>query len=312
LARPRRPLAAPAAVLAASLAVLSVAGQVYPRHILLASAAATLLAAAGLGAAAARLPRAATVALAAAALAVPALRGVAVARGYARPTELDGAGRWIEARPGRQRVATSLPRLRLHGPIELRAGLPLWEWPPAALAHYDLLVAPRAIADRLAAVEILQEFAAPGNPGGAILLLRALPHADAPWPRPSAVRASGPGAERAWDGDEGTAWTAPAGPGWLEAEWDPPRPLHAIEVVVPGGEGYWPQRLRLRARGPDGAWQPVEGAPIRPARAALQQPPHGQLFVLDPPVTAGALRIERREGRQWGLAEVRVYERAGR
>lgn len=305
-ARPRRPLAGPVAVMAASLAVLSVAGQVYPRHVLLASAAATVVAAAGFGALRERLPRWGAAVLAVATVAVAFSRAVAVARGYARPAELDRAAEWIEAQRASLRVATSLERLRLEGPVELRARVPLWDWPAEPLAHYDLVVAPRDVAGRLSGLEVVQAFEAPGNPGGAILVLRAIRRVEPPWPAPLTSRGSAPGGERAWDGDPATAWTAPAGPGWLEAEWERPRPLHAVELTVPEGAGYWPQRLRLHARRSDGAWALVEGTSIRPARAALQQPPHGQIVVLGDPIEADALRVERRDGRDWGIAEMRV------
>ena len=340
LARPRRPLAGPVAVLGASLVVLSFAGQVYPRHILLASAAVTILAGAGFEAARQRLPRWAAALLAGAAVSVPFWRGLEVARGYARPTELDQAAAWIEAQGRPLRVATSLARLRLEGPVEVRTGLRLWEWPAEPLTHYDLVVAPRDVAGRLSGLEVLQTFEAHGNPGGAVIALAGGPTTEPGWPAPSAVRATAPGSERAWDGDEGTAWAAPAGPGWLEAEWADARPLHAIEVTVPAGEGYWPQRLRIQARRvgsagglgaqprsgvspqgpsagihfrrepPDAAWGPVDAIAIRPARAALQRPPHGQVYVLPEPLTAAALRIERRDGGRWGVAEVRVFSPA--
>jgi hypothetical protein len=310
LARPRRPLVAPAAVLAASLAILCFAGQVYPRHILLASAAATILAAAGFAALRQRLPVAAAVALAAAMVAVPGARGVAVARGYLRATELDRAATWIEARGRPQRVATSLKRLRLDGPQEVRVSVPLWAWPAEPLAHYDLLVAPQDVAQRLLGLHVLQTFEAPGNPGGAIVVLQGSRGAEAPWPAPAASRATAPGSERAFDGDPQTAWAGSEGAGWIEAEWAAPRPLHAVEVIVPEGDGYWPQRLRIRARTADAQWLVVDGIAIRPQRTALQQPPHGQLWVLAQPLTADAVRIERGTGPAWALAEVRLFSPA--
>jgi hypothetical protein len=85
-----------------------------------------------------------------------------------------------------------------------------------------------------------------------------------------------------------------------------PRALHALEVTVPEGDGYWPQRLKVQARAPGGAWVDVGGAAIRPQRTALQRPPHGQLWVLPAPITAGALRIARGDGRAWAISEVRL------
>jgi hypothetical protein len=314
-ARPRRPLAAPAAALLASLAVLSFAGQVYPRHILLASAAATILAGAGFSVARARLPAAAAAALAAVTLAVPLTRAVRVAHGYTQPTELDAAAEWIESQGRPLRVATSLERLRLHGPIEVRAGLPLWSWAPEPLGHFDLLLAPRDVAERLTSLRVLRTFERAGNEGGALLALAGPGAPEPAWPAPHATRATAPGGERAWDGDARSAWTAPPGPGWIEAEWEEARELHVIEITVPAGEGYWPQRLRMFARRegapPETAWTAVDGIAIRPARAALQQPPHGQVFVLPEPFAAKALRIERRgDGKAWGLAEVRAFSPA--
>lgn len=308
-ARPRRTLAGPAAMLAASLAVLSFAGQVYPRHILLASAAATLLAAAGFTVASRLVPVAGAALLAFATLSVPLWRAAQVARGYARPTELDDAAAWIEAQGRPLRVATSLERLRLDGAIEVRVGVPLWAWAAEPLGHFDVVVAPRDVASRLAALTVLRTFERPGNEGGAVLVL-AGPRASEPaWPAPAATRGTAPGSEQAWDGDARSAWNAPKGPGWIEAEWKDARVLHAIEVTVPEGEGYWPQRLRLVARR-EGRWAPIEGIAIRPARAALQQPPHGQVFVLPEPLSADALRIERRDGERWGVSEVRVFSPA--
>lgn len=309
LARPRRPLAAPAAVVLASLCALALAGQVYPRHVLLASAAATVLSAAGYAAVGGRLPRWAGALLAVAALAVPSWRGTRVALGYTRPTPLDAAAAWIEGQGRPLRVATSLERLRLEGPIEVRSAALLWEWPAEALAHYDLVVAPLDVAGRLRGAATVRSFADPRDPGGAILVLRATRPPERRWPSPARVSATAPGAERAWDGHDGTAWTAPPGAGWVQAEWDESRALHAIEVVAAPGEGHWPQRLAVMGRR-DGSWAPLRALPIRPTRARAQQPPHGQELVLDAPVAVDALRIERRAGGEWGLAEVRVYSLA--
>jgi hypothetical protein len=311
VARPRRPLAGPAAALGASLAVLSFAGQVYPRHILLASTAATLLAGAGYAVLQRRSPSWAVALAAAVTLSVPLWRAARVAHGYTQPTELDEAADWIEAQGRPLRVATSLERLRLEGPVEVRAALPLWTWAAEPLGHFDLVVAPREVAGRLSGLRVLRTFERPGNAGGALLALAGARAAEPAWPPPAAARGTAPGGQRAFDGDAQSAWSAPPGPGWVEAEWDAARVLHAIEITVPGGEGYWPQRLRVFARRPgappEAAWTAVEGVAIRPARAALQQPPHGQILVLPEPVPADALRVERRDGKAWGLSEVRVF-----
>lgn len=303
----RRALAGPAAVLAASLAVLSLAGQVYPRHILLASAGATVCAAAGFAFVRGRLPRWAAAALALAVLLLPAWRGVAVAAGYARPTELARAAEWIASQGRALRIATPLERLRLEGPVEVRTSAPVWEWPPEALLHYDLILAPRSVARRLAGLTERAVFEHRGDPGGAIVLLGAGPPGDVAWPPPASASGTAPGAEQAWDARPETSWTAPDGSGWLEARWLAARRLHAIEVTVPEGEGYWPQRLRLLARRGNGGWEALDVIALRPARARLQQPPHGQVFLLRAPMDADGLRIERRDGAGWALQEVRLF-----
>jgi hypothetical protein len=303
----RRALAAPLAVLVASLAVLSLAGQVYPRHILLASGAVTVCAAAGFAFVRGRLPRWGAAALALAVLVVPAWRGLAVAAGYARPTELARAAGWIESQGRTLRIATPLERLRLEGPVEVRTSAPVWEWPPETLLHYDLVLAPRSVARRLAGLTERAVFEHRGDPEGAIVLLGADPPPDVAWPPPASAAGTAPGAEQAWDGRPETSWMAPEGSGWLEARWPAARRLHAIEVTAAEGEGYWPQRLRLFARRGEGEWGSLDVIALRPARARLQQPPHGQVFLLRVPVEADGLRIERRDGAAWGLREVRLY-----
>jgi hypothetical protein len=311
LARPRRPLAAPAAVVVASLAVLALAGQVYARHVLLASAGATVLAAAGFSVVQARVSRPVAAALAAAAVALPLWRGAAVAWGYAQPPELERAAAWIEGQDRPLRIATSLDRLRLDGPFEVRVSVPLWDLPPETFAHYDLVVAPRAVARRLTGVAERQAFGHRGDPEGAVVVMAAGPSQDVPWPAPVSSGGTAPAAGHAWDGRAETAWVAPPGAGWVEAQWEAVRPLHALEITVPAGEGYWPQRLRVSGRQGSGAWAPLDAIALRPSRTRLQQPPHGQVLVLREPLAADALRIERREGSAWGLLDVRAFSAAG-
>jgi hypothetical protein len=312
LARPRRALVVPLTVILAALAVLSMpralglGGQVYPRHVLLASAAATVIAAAGYAAVARS--RGVALVLAAGALIQPAWRSAGVAAAYARPGELDRAASWLETQGRPVRVATSLGWFRVNPPVELRTELTLAELTPETLAHYDLVVAPRRAAAALHGLALAEVFESPGHPDGALAVLRpAAPLADVAWPAPAATSATAPGADRAWDGDAGTAWTAPPGPGWVEARWDRPHALHAVEVVSAPGHGFWPQRLGLLGRtGPD-QWEPIEALPLRPTRTRGQQPPHGQVFVLPGERRFDGLRIERRKGEDWGLAEVRAF-----
>jgi 4-amino-4-deoxy-L-arabinose transferase-like glycosyltransferase len=308
LARPRRPLAAPAAALLASFLVLSLTGQVYPRHVLLASTAATLLAAAGWSALVARVGRGrgAQAILAALVLVVPAGRALAVARGYAQQTDLDRAAAFIEAQAEPARVATSLGRLRLSGAREVRAALSLWDLPPSALAEFDLVLAPRDVAARLTGLRVEQSYAPPGSPEAALDVLRPVAPLPAPWPPPARADGNAPGAERAWDGRLDTAWSAPEGAGWVEAAWPQARAVQIVEVVVPEGEGAWPQRLSLSARRSGGPWAPLPVVTLRPGRSRLQQPPHGQVYAVTEPVTIDALRIERKPGAAWALAEVRL------
>jgi hypothetical protein len=313
LARPRREIAFPLAVVVSSLAVLSMPralglAGVYPRHVLLPSAAATVLAAAGYSALARR--RAVAVALAAAVLVQPASRSAAVARGYARPTELDRAASWIEAQGRPLRVATSLAWFRLDLPVELRTDLPLPDVAAETLAHYDLIVVPRSLAESLGGLTTAAVFEDPGNPPVALAVLRpAAPPADAAWPVPAATSGTAPGAEQAWDGDSAKAWLAPPGPGWVEARWDRARGLHRIEVEAAAGHGLWPQRLSLAGHTAADTWEPLEALPLRPTRTRGQHPPYGQVFVVPGDPSIDGLRIERRKGDDWGLAEVRVFSR---
>ena len=312
LARPRRALVVPLTVLLAAMAVLSMpralglGGQVYPRHVLLAGAAATVIAAGGYAALARG--RAVALVLAAAALLQPAARAVGVAAAYARPKELDLAGDWLEGQGRPVTVATSLGWFRVDPPVELRTELTLAELPPETLAHYDLVVAPRRAARALRGLTQAAVFEDPGNPDGALVALRpAVPPADVAWPAPAATAATAPGAEHAWDGDPASAWSAPPGPGWVEARWDRPHALHRLEVVSAPGHGLWPQRLALLGRTGADRWEPIEALPLRPTRTRGQHPPHGQVFVLPEERHFDGLRIERRKGEEWGLAEVRAF-----
>jgi len=307
-ARPRRPLAAPLAALVAALGVLAFTAQVYPRHVLLASAATTLLAAAGWSALTRRLAVGAggQALLAALVLFVPASRAAAVARGYAQATDLDRAAAWIEGQAEPARVATSLGRLRLLGAREVRSALSLWDLPPAALAEFDFVVAPRDVTRRLRGVRVAQSFAPVSDPEAALDVLRAEAALPAPWPAPARAAGSAPGAEQAWDGRAETVWSAPEGPGWIEAQWTRARALELVEVTVPPGEGTWPQRLTVLARRGAGPWAPLPVAALRPARSRLQQPPNGQAYAVTQPMAVDALRIERKPGPAWALAEVRA------
>jgi hypothetical protein len=77
-------------------------------------------------------------------------------------------------------------------------------------------------------------------------------------------------------------------------------------VVAEAGDERWPQRLAVLARRESGKWAPVDVVALRPTRTRRQNPPHGQVFLVTVPARVDGLRIERGDGHDWGLAEVRA------
>jgi len=93
--------------------------------------------------------------------------------------------------------------------------------------------------------------------------------------------------------------------GWIEARWDTPLLVERVDVEV-GDPARWPQRLLLLGA-ESGRPERLEAPRLRPRFGQLRGQPHGQVFILTPPRRLGSLRLLRKEGGAWSVAEIRVH-----
>jgi hypothetical protein len=319
LFRPLASIAPAAAALLAGLALIVPAQIAYPRHVLVPSALLIVLAGCGLRAvhdalrgAGRRLRWAVVLALAALALA-PARSAIAVSARFRRPDALEQAATWIEKNvPGQPLVAAAYPRLVLDDRFEVRhwaapAEIPLADLPPGVARHYDVVVGPSAELEALAGPELRWRMLRAFDDGAAAVAFPDRPS----WApvAPSRVDASeaAPDAARAWAGS--SSWRSASPMGWTSGEWDRPRRIVRVEVVSDAAGGSTPQGVVLEGRSRlDGGWRRLPAWSLRPRTLGSQNPrmPHGQTFVLDPPVELLGLRVVGRGSASWGLGRVTV------
>jgi hypothetical protein len=312
---PRRwALAAPAAVVAASMAAMAFATQAFPRHALVPLAATTVLAMGGMAGVLARLPprlvRPAGAALAAAVLFVPAGHAGDFFARLLQPSSARLARSWLAERlDGPARVATSLYGLPLpRERFEVRTQLVLRDYPLAFLDHFDAIVARETQLEPPPSWTVAARFATPETPAP-LLVLRPPPRVrgrPAPTPAESDASSDPRGARLAFDGDPATAWRAGPGRGWIGARWEDAVLVARVEVDA-GDPADWPQRWRLLG-GLGGAIEPLEAPRLRPRFEQLEGLPNGQVFVLTPPRPLDAVRVVRRRGDAWSVSEIRVIQ----
>ena len=316
LYRERRTLLPWLAVAGGAVVFLAPANLVYPRHLVPAAAVVPLLAAAGWRAIADRLQgrgarTAVLAALAVAALAPLAVESARLVARYVRTPAVDQAAEWIESHVAGATVGVELDRLTLDpARFEVRTVRSLRDLGPELRAHFDLLVATRRQAEGWTGVTSVARFESEEpNEGLDLLVIRpTTPRAARPI-APRVVRASQTdGMAAAWDGDPRSAWTAPEGPGWMEAYWPDVVDLERVEVEAGPGPAAWPQDLVLLGTADGESWMPLPSFALRPNRPAKQRgdAPHGQIYVLTPPAALRGLRIERHAGGPWSLAAVRA------
>jgi hypothetical protein len=294
--------------------VLSFANLIYSRHVLLLAAAVAALSGAGMAGVLDRMaagwPRRTVAAtLLALVLVPPSLLSVPLAVAFARPGPADLAGEWIE-RNARERplVGTAYEQFDLAADgFEVVTFEDWWEVPRSALSQFDLLVVrPR---DRAAvpALRVLAEFGA-STTGHTIV--GSGPRAPLSRLRPDEVRGpEGGSPPAAFDADPSTSWDAPAGPVTISVLWRRPAEVVRVELEVDGRDDSWPQRIAWEGLAEGArAWSPLRVFPLRPHNRARQRAdaPHGQVFVLTPPVELRGLRLIRAQGPEWGIAELSV------
>jgi 4-amino-4-deoxy-L-arabinose transferase-like glycosyltransferase len=321
LFRPRRVLLPLVAVVIAAAVALAPANLVYPRHLVPVAVVTPLLAAAGWRAAGDRLAagrsRAAVLAaLLLATLAPPAVASLRLVGRYLSAPAVDRAAEWIEGHvPAPARVAVSLDRFALDpARFEVRTVRSFRELAPDVRAHFDLVVATRRETEGWPGFITLSTFESE-EPDAGLALLALSPVA------PPSVRQAAPGRLRAsqgqegvgaaFDQDPGSAWEAPSGPGWVETLWAEPIEVDRVEVEAGPGPQAWPQDVVLLGTVDGASWQAIDVFGLRPNRPAKQRSgaPHGQVYVLTPPLTLRGVRLERAEGGPWSLATVRVIAR---
>jgi hypothetical protein len=230
---------------------------------------------------------------------------------------VDRAAEWIEGHvAGPALVAMSLDRLALDpARFEVRTLRSLRELAPEVPGHFDLVVATRREAEGWTAFTTLASFESEEpDPGLALLALRPLTSPSAGAIAPGRLRASHDAAAvaAAWDRDPRSVWQGPEGPGWIETVWPEATFVDRVEVEAGPDPEAWPQDLALLGTADGEAWRPLGVFGLRPNRPAKQRSaaPHGQVYVLTPPLALRGVRIERAGGGPWSLATVRVIGKA--
>jgi hypothetical protein len=231
---------------------------------------------------------------------------------YLRPAAVDAAAQWIAREvKGPALLVTSLPRLQLPPErFEVRLIGSLDELPMEAPPRYDLLVATtRRELLRLSALPQVAQFPSEdGDDDRPITVLRPR-RGDVPQEqRPDTTTASfADPYGRLWDGDAATCWEVPSGASTMEARWNTARRIDGVELSAGARPDDWPQPIRLSGLA-DTGWRRLDVEPLRPTRSIRQRPgtPHGQTFLLVPPLSLAGLRVERASGPAWALCELRA------
>jgi len=324
MARARRFLLIPVAVIVSGVLVMTPANFVQPRHVLPVAAAGALLAGVGFRALTDQLPSGSLRTTGAALLSLacllnPSVSSVRHVRRFLTTTSLERAADWIEAEiRGPALVLTSLDRLKLApSRFEVRLAGSLLELPAGVLPWYDVIVASsRRELPALEGLEPLARFdSEEEGPERSILILRPRFVMDqTPAPRPAKISSSSDAPlAPIFDGDGLTTWTAPAGPTWIEMSWL--EPTRVAGVAIEAGPGpSWPQSLQLLGTSDNEPWRRLAVEALRPTRPQRQRQgaPHGQIYVLTPPQTVSGLRIKRAEGGTWTLAGIQILSGARR
>ncbi len=319
LFRDRRRLAPALATVAAGIAAMAPAAQVFPRHVVPVAVVVAALAGIGFAALSALGRRwAPLVALGLAATSLPfqADASIRLTAHYLEPSAVQLAAEWLEADPKHGGVVlTTLPRLALDpSRFEVRRVGDVLATHRGLLGQADFVVTLGE--DEAAGLGAFPERARfPSEDGiGAGLVAVFTPPGDArSGLTPVALEAAAAESARAVDGDPATAWAAPAGPTALELRFRAPARVRRVEVEVGASGADWPQRLELFGLDEQGAWQPLVTEALRPATDNRQRSgtPHGQIFVIAGPAVSRGLRLVRGNGAAWSLAEVRILARAG-
>jgi hypothetical protein len=307
--RPTRGLLPIASIALVYAGALGAANHFYPRHGLVLASALTVLAGCGLASVERLRPRRGVVlALGLVALAMPAWTATQLVRGYVEDAPAEKAARWLDTNGGpKTSVVTSWAVLGVDRErLEVLRVDSLNTLPPRALETFSLILTSReAEVGRLVEMaEVVETFA----PHTVLFRPRRAPEwQQAPPPAAASASEHAENAQAPWDVDRKTLWVGSGHGSWLEARWQPPVAIDAVEIDA-GKEGLWPRDLRLEALGADGEWHVPEVLPLRPRAREEQRRGSrpGQLFLLDAPQTIRGLRIAQvGSGGRWGIAEIR-------
>ncbi|MCU0241086.1 MAG: glycosyltransferase family 39 protein [Vicinamibacteria bacterium] len=307
--RPWRALAPTLSLFVVSAGVLAAANYFHPRHGELMSSAFAALAAFGLAwlhrvsPGRVVLPVALVVVLAS-----PAWSALEFARRYAAGEPAEQAKCWLESSSyNKTAVVTSLAYFQVDRQrFEALRVDAITELPAAGLASFALIVTSTADERQalLPSADLVRQF----SPNVAIMK----PRASAIWeavPPPARVDASASRetARAAWDGDRETAWII-AQTGWIQAEWDAPVAIDAVEIDT--RPGLWPPPSKIEARAIDGRWVQPAAVPLRPRLRESQRRDSRptQFYLLNARIMTRALRVAvSGQPRRWGAVEIRPF-----
>jgi Dolichyl-phosphate-mannose-protein mannosyltransferase len=320
----RRRLLPAGLTVTAGIGAMAPAALVYPRHVVPVAVVVAALAGTGFGSVLARSGRGAPwLALVLSALGLPgqARAAIRLTTHYLEPSAVERAAEWLESEPGRSGIVlTSLPRLALDPDrFEVRRQPDLLTAPRIVVGQADFIVTTGT--DEAAALPAFPERARfPSEDGleaGLVVVFSPPSDASSGLVPESAVAfaTSGSAADvgHALDHDPRTTWRAPAGPSSFELCFARPTHVRRVEIEVGDEPADWPQRLALSGLDEDGEWRELPALALRPSTDNKQRSgvPHGQVFIIPQEVALLGLRIERRDGPAWNLAEVRVLAREG-
>jgi hypothetical protein len=244
----------------------------------------------------------------------PLLASVRYLAAISRPGTRDRALDWVEAHvPAGARILTTLPELGLDRDRYEVLAADRYDERAALLARSVDLV---ATTEAQPGLRTLSQLVPPDPNAGPSIVLSV---AEAPRPLREVplgrdgLRASEneAGIPEMLDGDLATRWesAAPQAPGtWIEIRLPEPRPLAAVELALGDRPRQHAANLHVFVLAPNGEWQRVRVADLRPSVEEQRGEPGQKL--LFPSVSTRGIRLLQtgRRRRPWSVAELRLFE----